>query len=168
MKQSNNFSTNEEYYNALKKAANKSWKVELENIPTKDNEDADYVIDYELKARSERAYIKIAETIVEVSQSQLCQQNNSKNILKRKFTSFFIKFVSVQFLVLVFLLISKAFYKEFYLSEAVIITYMTSVFIETLGAIVLMIKYAYDSAQEVEILKILNTVISSYKKFNDK
>ncbi len=130
-----------------------------------DNDDAD-TIDYELRKSSEDTYQAIASDIVDVSSEQLEEQNASKNRLKHTFTVFFICFLSVQYLVLISFLYIKSFCVKCGLSDTVIISYMTSVFVETLGAIVVMIKYAFDSKQEVNILEILNGVIANFQKFN--
>ena len=122
-------------------------------------------IDNALKRKSEDTYRKIALKIVDASSKQLEEQNTSKNRLKFVFTLFFIIFIGIQYLVLVSLLFIKAFFSTINLSDTVIISYITSVFVETLGAIAIMIKYAFDSKQEVNVLKILNGVISNYQKF---
>lgn len=130
----------------------------------KDNRAAD-AIDVILKRQSEDNYIEIARDIVDVSTNQLNTQNNSKNDLKSRFTTFFTRLLIVQYAVLILLLVVKSFWIKASLSDTVVITYMTSVFIETLGAIAIMIKYAFSSDQEVSILAILNSIISNYQKF---
>ena len=122
-------------------------------------------IDNAFKRKSEDTYRKIALKIVDTSSKQLEEQNTSKNKLKSVFTRFFIIFVGIQYLVLVLLLFVKAFAPTINLTDTVIISYITSVFVETIGAIAIMIKYAFDSKQEVNILSILNSVISNYQKF---
>ena len=115
-------------------------------------------IDNALKRKSEDTYRKIALKIVDTSSKQLEEQNTSKNKLKAIFTRFFIIFIGIQYLVLISLLFTKAFVPTLNLSDTVIISYITSVFVETLGAIIVMIKYAFDSKQEVNILEILNGI----------
>ena len=137
---------------------------ELE-LELQDNDDAD-TIDRELRKSSEDTYQTIASDIVDLSSDQLEEQNESKNKLKKIFTVFFICFLSAQYLVLISFLYIKSFYAKCGLTDTVIISYMTSVFVETLGAIAVMIKYAFDSNQEVNILEILNGVITNFQKFN--
>lgn len=122
-------------------------------------------IDHELKAESENTYLQIIKDIVEVSQGQLKKQNASKDLLKDKFTKFFIWFISIQYIILVLFLLLTAFCRTFHLSDTIVISYITSVFVETLGAIIFMIKYAFDSSQEVKVLEILNGVVLNFKKF---
>ena len=125
-------------------------------------------IDDRLKQRSEDDYIDIANNIVNTSVDQLKEQNESKRKLKKTFTIFFIIFIGVQYLAMLLLFVAKIFLKNMPLSDQIIIVYISSVFVETLGAIVLMIKYAFDSKQETNVLDILNGVISRYQKFSNK
>lgn len=147
----------------MQAAANANVTLDDPLLPWNDNEDADSLDDL-LKRDSENAYRVIAQQIVKISTEQLEKQNDSKNRLKKIFTRFFIIFISIQYFVLVALLFIKAFC-DVDLNEIVLTTYISSVFIETLGAILIMIKYAFDSEQEVNILEILNSVISNYQKF---
>lgn len=117
-----------------------------------------------LAKQSEDAYRDVADKIVSQSIEQLGEQNESKNDLKKLFTIFFTIFISVQFLIMVGLLVCVGFF-EMALSDTVLISYITSVFVETIGAIIIMIRYAFDSQQEVNILQILNGVIENYQKF---
>lgn len=134
----------------------------------KDNKDAETIIDQKLQerltAKSEDTYLKIVEDIVAKSATQLNTQNESKNKMKRIFLNFFIWFILVQYLVLAIIMITKVYWHT-YLSDSVLNTYITACFAETLGAIILMVKYAFDSQQEVQILRILNDVISNFQKF---
>lgn len=141
----------------------KTFDLESSELFLRDNKEADKLDS--LIEKSEDNYMDIARGIVNTSADQLKTQNTSKNTLKEQFTRFFIWFVSAQYIVLVFLLVLKAFWHDMNLSDTVVISYITSVFVETLGAIAIMIKYAFNSEQEVQILQILNDVISSYKKF---
>ena len=150
-----------------KDASQKTIEINRSDLLLKDNRDADK-LDGRLLERSEDNYMQIAKDIVDTSAQQLKTQNVSKNELKKLFTRFFIGFLSAQYLVLVFHLVLKALWRDMNLSDTVLITYITSVFVETLGAVAIMIKYAFSSDQEVKILQILNDVISSYKKFKDK
>ncbi len=121
-----------------------------------------------LTAKSEEAYIQIANDILEASTNQLKKQNASKNELKESLVWFFKRFILLQYWLLIVLMLVRIVIPT-YLSDNVLITYITSVFAETLGAIILMVKYAFNSDQEVQILRILNDVIANFQKFgNDK
>lgn len=118
-----------------------------------------------LQAESERRYISLVESIVEISGNQLANQNENKKELRNTFQWFFIVLLSFQMLALVAVIAFSALFDEFNVSDNVIITFITSVFVETLGAIGIMIKFAFDSEQEVKILEILNGAIKSFQKF---
>ena len=148
----------------LRQVANVSLKFDENEISWKDNKSADD-IDSNLKKASEDTYREIAEDIVEISASQMKLQNESKNNLKKSFTIFFMIFISIQYLILIIFMFIKMFANSVELTDTVLISYITSVFVERIGAIIIMIKYAFDSKQEVEILKILNGVISNFQKF---
>lgn len=142
--------------------------VELPEIPSwNDNDDFDR-IDDRLREASESTYLEIVQKIVDISSKQLEEQNQSKNELKATFSTFFICFIALQYLVLVFLLMARGICGDAFLSEGIIVTYITSVFVESLGGIIIMVKYAFDSDQEVNILKILNGVIANFQKFDKK
>ncbi len=147
----------------LRQIANVKQQAHVKSIGLSDNDDAD-AIDNELKGESEKTYREIAQLIVNTSSKQLNEQNQSKTKLKSIFTIFFIVFISAQYVVLVGLMLLKAL-AGVDLSDTVLITYITSVFVETLGSIAVMIAYAFDSKQEVNILEILNGVISNFQKF---
>ena len=125
-------------------------------------------IDERLLENSEADYRKIAKEIVSTSTAQLRRQNRSKNRLKLTFTLFFIIFISVQYLALIAILALQILSVGIPIGNEVIIVYITSVFVETLSAIFLMVKYSFDSQQETNVLSILNDVISNYQKFNTK
>ena len=119
-----------------------------------------------LQAQSEKEYSKVAKQIVGASVNQLITQNRSKTLLKKIFTIFFVVFISVQYAALIALFAGRIFLPEMNLSDEIIIAYMSSIFVETLGGIVLMIKYAFDSSQETKVLDILDGVIGNYQKFH--
>lgn len=116
--------------------------------------------------KSDDAYQKTTDKIVEISKEQLIKQYDSKKDLQKILSIFFVVFIAVQFLLLIVLLLIKGFYKDFKLENVVILSYMTSVFVETLGAIIIMIQFAFDSKQETKILSILSSVISNFKVYN--
>ena len=149
----------------LRKDSKKTVQIVEAELLLKDNNDADVSIDAKIMTQSEDAYIKIAEKIVQTSTNQLEDQNESKNKLKEKFTKFFICFISIQYGFLALLLVGMAIFDFVELDTDIVMAYITSVFVETLGAIILMITYAFNSQQEVKILEILNKVIANYQKF---
>ncbi|MBQ3063978.1 MAG: hypothetical protein IJC99_04170 [Clostridia bacterium] len=120
----------------------------------------------DMMADAELQYREIAVKVVNTSFDQLKEQNKSKTELKKKFSRFFRVFISLQFAVLIAMLVLKIFFAKEAITETIIVTYITAVFVETLGVVAIMIKYAFNSDQEVNILSILNGVIKNYQKFN--
>lgn len=112
---------------------------------------------------SVKAYINTADKIIDASVKQLNRQFHTKNRLKIWFTSFFMSFISIQYAFLILIFVGKAFFAPEF-PDAIILTYIGSVFVETLGAMIIMIKHAFNSNQEVKILDILNGAISKYQK----
>lgn len=120
----------------------------------------------DLASRSEENYIDVAHEIVEASTDQLNDQNTSKAKLKKTLCIFFMIFISVQYAALLAIFGLQIAQVGVPLPNDIIIAYITSIFVETLGAIILMIKYAFDSKQEIQVLKILEGIITNYQKFN--
>ena len=112
---------------------------------------------------SEKAYINTTDKIIDASVKQLNRQFHTKNKLKISFTKFFMWFISIQYVFMICIFVGKAFFAPDF-PDNIILTYIGSVFVETLGAIIIMIKHAFDSNQEVRILDILNGAISKYQK----
>lgn len=121
----------------------------------------------DLVKKSEDAYIDLAEKIVEITDRELNEQQGSKSKLKGDLTKFFKDFLLLQYIfIIVMLLFNGSSDIAFSLSDSVIKVYITSVFVETLGCVVFMVKYAFNSNQEVELIKILNNAITNYQKYN--
>lgn len=114
-----------------------------------------------LSGESEKFYKQETKLIIDESIRLLDEEYEGKKKLRRVLSVFFLILLSVQFIILGLLLI---FNKK--ISEGLSITYITSVFVETLGVIVLMVKFAFDNSKEIEIIKVLNSFMSSYQKYN--
>lgn len=116
---------------------------------------------------SEKAYQDLAIKIVGITDRELNEQQNSKSELKSDLTKYFKDFLFVQYLFIIVMLLFKGSSDiAFELSDDVIIAYITSVFVETLGCVIFMVKYAFNSNQEVELIKILNNAITNYQKYH--
>lgn len=121
---------------------------------------------HELERFSEEHYTRITEKIVNISSKQLESQNDNKIELRKTFQVFFTALLSFQIVSVIALVACNASIPAFHISDNVLITLMTAVFLETLGAVIAMVKFAFNSEQEVQILKIMNSVISGFQKFN--
>lgn len=119
------------------------------------------------EVESDIEYRKIAKSIVDISNDQLGKQNKSKIDLKESFETFFKWLLSLQLIAIFALLIIKGFFKDFNITDSVLIAVISSVFVESLGIVAVMVKYAFDSEQEVKILEILKELIKNYQKYID-
>lgn len=117
-----------------------------------------------LRKDSEKFYMSIVGSIVTSSQENLKDLRNDKEELRLRFVSFFETIIYAQ-LMFMFILIAGKTVFELNLSDSALIVYMSTVFVETLGCVVLMIKFAFKSQEEVEIIGTLNTVVKTFQKF---
>lgn len=131
-------------------------------------------MDYNLKEDAKNAevesdieYRNIAKSIVDISNDQLDKQNKSKIYLKESFEAFFKRLLSFQLIAIFALLMVKGFYRNFNITDNVLIAIISSVFVESLGIVAVMVKYAFNSEQEVKILEILEELIKNYQKYID-
>ena len=152
---------------ALLKNKNKSQSV---NFNFNDAQDVDLKdLDkksFEASIESDRDYRDVAKYIVIQTVAQLNEQNNSKNSLKSEFSKFFKNLILIQLIALFVIVLFSGFLPCFKIGDKILITLISSMFVETLGAIIIMIRYAFDSNQEVEILRILSAVVERYQKFD--
>mgnify|MGYP004688234775 CR=1 FL=1 len=109
-------------------------------------------------------YDETVTSVIEISKDHLNKQNDTKNKLRTPFTWFFCVFLSIEYIGLIVLIILNACIKNFTVSEYVLVTYISSVFLETLGVILFMIKFAYNNKTELKILEILQSIVNNYKK----
>lgn len=116
---------------------------------------------------SEYVYNKLVSEIINLSKTNLSELRTDKRSLREFFESFFVRIVSAQFMILILLLFLNATHTEFNISDTVLVSFMSSVFVQTLGGIVIMITFAFKSDEEVKIIDILNTFIQTYQKYKD-
>ena len=117
---------------------------------------------------NEKTYLDIVCQIVDISKSHLNKQTTAKEKLRDGFARFFKILIAAQLIFLAFLLTAGAFCPIFKLGDAIIITYISSVFVETLGAVIYMITYAFNSKDETEAIGILNSIVSDFQKSSQK
>ena len=117
----------------------------------------------DLEGESERFYRQETKIIIDKSIELLGEEHKGKQKLRKTLSVFFLVLLAVQFLILALIL----FFND-KISNELSITYITSVFVETLGIIVLMVKFAFDNSKEVEIVNVLNSFMSSFQKYNSK
>lgn len=116
---------------------------------------------------SDRAYRKITEDIIKETSEQLDEQNKAKKPLRLALLIFIISLLSVQFFALVAILfLNQRWGLE--VTDFVINVYIVSLFVETLAGLLIMIRFAFNTDQENELIKILNSIIQNFKKYNEK
>ncbi len=116
---------------------------------------------------SDREYRKITGDIIRITQNQLEEHTEDKKPLRRDLLDFIKGLLAAQFgALVVILLMNNA--MQMNISDGVIQAYIVSVFVETLAGLIIMIRYAFDSTQEVKLIEILNEIISHFKKYDEK
>ena len=116
---------------------------------------------------SDKDYRRITEKIIDKTCDQLSAHTEAKKPLRKKLSNFIIFLLSSQFLVLVGILFFNRKW-DLQISDFILNIYIVSVFVETLAGLIIMIKFAFDSQQEVELIKILNAIITNFKKYDEK
>ncbi len=119
-----------------------------------------------LLERSEDFYNEVVSKIVDISNGNLEELRGDKFKLRENFVSFFKDVLTIQIIFLLFMLITNA-TNITHLSDNVLISFMTSVFVETIGCLLLMIKFAFKSDEELKIIETLNSVVKTFQKFKD-
>lgn len=117
---------------------------------------------------AEQNYYGIVEKVIDVSEEQLKKDGEKKRDLRDFFTYFFSYFILAQFIVLLALMFLNSSSEKFNISDALLTTYIISVFVETLGIIAAMVAFVFSSEEEVKIIDILNAVIANYQKPSKK
>lgn len=140
-------------------------KKRVENVEIEEIEENDEEINTQ-DIISDNTYQITAKGIVTASIEQLESQNYTKNCLRKKLLTSFIWLLFLQLLLITVLVVLSSVNIGFSVDKSVLITIITSVFVETLGVVAIMVKFAFDSTQEVEIINILHSYISNFKIFN--
>jgi hypothetical protein len=117
-----------------------------------------------IKDKSEEMYLEIVRDVVIFSKRKLNSMHDEKEALRSRLIDFSLQLLSIQ---IIFLLIFLFFSKSLQISDNVLSVYMTAVLVETLGAVIVMIKYAFKSDEEVKIIDILNAVVKNFQKYED-
>ncbi len=115
---------------------------------------------------SDNTYQDIAKRVVDITEKNLREQEDKKDALRKPLQNFIVAILSIQFVVLVFLMCLNDFC--FHLEADIIKTYIASVFAETLLGLTIMISFAFSSKETVQLIKILNAVISDFKVYGSE
>lgn len=118
----------------------------------------------QLQADSEDHYWKIVTQIYGLSEERLNKQADEKKLLRKVFYWTFAPLLIIQFVAIIVLIILNG--RNVVSVDSTVLTVLVSaMFVETLGAIIVMIRYCFDSSQEVKILEVLNGIVSNFQKF---
>ena len=167
---SENISFEEAFLKQLKQYEDNSSNIDdnyFNNITTEDTLGKIEQYNLIVLQKSEEAYIEIVRDVVKKSGENLSLLRKDKTYLRNRFVCLFSWILVLQIIVLFGIFACKGFVPSFAVSNDIIMTYMTTVFLETLGVIALMITFAFKSAEEIKIIGILNSVVSNYQKYKD-
>lgn len=121
-----------------------------------------------LEATSNQNYHGIVVQIVEIATQHLTENNKDKSNIRCKFIRFFIIMLSLQMAAtLVFIMLSSFRDIPFYMSNSLLKTFITAVFVETLSVIAIMIGFAFASKEEVRVIQLLTAIIENYQKYRN-
>ena len=112
---------------------------------------------------SDTTYQKIAQRIVDITEANLKKQEENKKALRKPLQNFITVLLSLQFTVLVLAMFLNDFC--LHIEADLIKTYIVSVFAETLLGLTIMISFAFSNKEEIQLISILNSVISEFKVF---
>ena len=104
-------------------------KFQQENVDEVRNyfNSSNSIKDIPIEELSEKKYIELVGKVIDISNGQLEIQNINKEGLRGKFTKYFKWLLSIQYLVLVVLLVLNATLNNFNISDTVFLTYMLDI-----------------------------------------
>ena len=115
---------------------------------------------------SNRGYQMVADHIITVSQRHLANQQRDKVELRKKFAGLFSVLLILEYaFMVVFILLDAITAIPVDVPDSVLQLYVTSVFVQTLSTIGVMIAFAFVSKEETRIVGLLNQIIQNYQKF---
>lgn len=115
---------------------------------------------------SNRGYQMVADHIITVSQRHLANQQRDKVELRKKFAGLFSVLLILEYVFMViFILLDAVTAIPVDVPDSVLQLYITSVFVQTLSTIGVMIAFAFVSKEETRIVGLLNQIIQNYQKF---
>lgn len=141
---------------AKKKAGNSLKKEDIPHVQSR--------IQTELE--SNRDYRGVTNRIITVSQNQLADQQRSKVELRRRFAWVFSALLVLEYVYLAVVILLDAITPiPLDVPDRVLQALITSVFLQTLSAMGVMIAFAFMSREETQIVGLLHQIIEDYQKF---
>ncbi len=114
---------------------------------------------------SDRSYNMIAAQVIAASQAHLAEQQRDKVALRKRFAILFSALLMLEYIFLVlFILIDAVTLIPADIPDAILQLYITSVFVQTLASMGVMIAFAFVSQEETRIVGLLNQIIKNYQK----
>lgn len=118
------------------------------------------------ESESNRGYQAVAEKIIHVSEKHLFDQQRDKMALRKRFATLFSVLLIVEYLFLVLFILLDGFQNiPVEIPDTILQLFTTSVFLQTLSAMGVMIAFAFFSKEETRIVGLLNQTIQNYQKF---
>lgn len=112
--------------------------------------------------KSDNAYQNITRQIIDITEENLNNQVEDKKQSRVILQWFVIILLAVQFVALIIMIFCNGLLN---IDVDIIETYIVSVFVETLAGLFIMIKFTFNNSQEVELIKVLNSIIANFKKY---
>lgn len=112
------------------------------------------------KFNEPQEYHKLFTFIVEQSFKYVNSNNKYKKSARKWFSIGIAAFVLLQYLAVVLLILLLS------IPEAIMIALISGVLLETLGMVVIMVKFLFNDETETEVIKAIQNVADSYKKSN--
>lgn len=114
---------------------------------------------------SDRGYNMIAARIIAASQRHLADQQRDKVALRKQFATLFSVLLILEYIfAVIFILLDAITAIPVDVPDATLQLYITSVFVQTLSAMGVMIAFAFVSKEETRIVGLLNQIIQNYQK----
>lgn len=115
---------------------------------------------------SNLGYHQAADKIITVSQKYLENQQRNKTELRKKLAKLFSALLIVEYAFMVIFILADAIVAiPVEIPAPILQIYITSVFVQTLMAMSVMIAFAFISKEETRIVELLSQIIQNYQKF---
>lgn len=133
---------------------------DFENLSSIDLEEDVKNDDY--KHQEQLKYQDLLEKIIDKSFDALKAISKSKTHHRIIFRNYFLKFLILQFIIISVIIIACGF-GVLKLSDLILTTMIGSLFVETLGVVIIMVKYIFSPKDELGIIEAIKNVAQNYK-----
>ncbi len=147
----------------IKKEQTSGDTIKISDVPT-----SNQTVREEFIRTTETAYIDTVNKIVDISKEHLSKLQDHRIGLRKRFVQLFTSLVVSQTAILLILFLIIGFPVPFNLSENILLCYMGTIMIETLGCVVIMIKFSFNTSEEAHIISVLNSIVGQYQKYEEE